>query len=72
MEKPVDNTSFCEIYDESVKRERAAWQALQSQPPGSPERELAWEAWSQAIVRTNLAWRHYTASRVSVQRYAGA
>jgi hypothetical protein len=72
MNKQPDNRSFSDIYDESVRQERAAWQALQSQPPGSPERELAWEAWSQAIVRTNLAWRHYTASRVGVQRYARA
>jgi hypothetical protein len=44
-------------YDRAVERESAAWQALQLQKPGSPDRAEAWQAWAQAISHTNAAWR---------------
>jgi hypothetical protein len=60
-------------YDEAVARERDAWHDLHSHPPGTPERERAWEAWSQAIVQTNHAWRKLSARRaIGVQHHAGA
>jgi hypothetical protein len=45
------------LYEESVQRERDAWNALQSHPPGSIGRARAWEDWSRAIKLTNHAWR---------------
>jgi hypothetical protein len=50
-------------YTASVERERVAWQALQSHAPGSVERAKAWDAWSEAIMRTNDAWRKLNARR---------
>ncbi|MEJ6022292.1 hypothetical protein [Ramlibacter sp. PS4R-6] len=52
-------------YTESVDRERHAWQELHSHAPGSPERIRAWKAWSEAISRTNDAWRRLNARRFS-------
>jgi len=52
-------------YDESVETERAAWHELHSHAPGSDERARAWNVWSDAIVRTNHAWRRLSASRLS-------
>lgn len=54
-------------YAESVDRERHAWQELHSHVPGTPERISAWRAWSEAISRTNDAWR-----RLSARRFAGS
>ena len=64
MDKQLDPGGLAAAYDESVRLERDAWQALHSHPPGTPGRELAWDAWSQAIVRTNHAWRKLSASRI--------
>jgi hypothetical protein len=50
-------------YAESVELEKSAWQELHSHPPGSPERMSAWRAWSEAISRTNDAWRRLSARR---------
>ena len=50
-------------YTVSVSREREAWQELQSHVPGTTERAKAWEAWSDAIMRTNDAWRKLNARR---------
>ena len=74
METQHDNRDLARLYDESVRQEREAWQALHSHPPGTPEREHAWDAWSQAIVRTNRAWRQFSASRIARpgQRHANA
>ena len=52
------------VYADSVDREREAWHALHSHPPGTPERARAWHAWSEAIARTNRAWRKLSASRI--------
>ena len=69
-------------YSESVERERDAWQALQAHPPGTPERARAWDAWTEAIVQTNHAWRRLNvlrfgdpsrrAAAVQGDRHAGA
>ena len=59
---PTDDLAL--VYAESVDREREAWHALHSHAPGTPERALAWHAWSEAIVRTNRAWRQLSASRI--------
>lgn len=45
------------LYAQSVERERVARQAMESFPPGSTEREQACLEWSEAIKRTNRAWR---------------
>lgn len=65
METQHDNKDFARQYDESVRQEREARQALHSHPPGTPERERAWDAWSQAIAHTNKAWRRFSASRIT-------
>jgi hypothetical protein len=59
-----DNPSAA-LYAESVERERDAWQALQSFPPGSIGRARAWEDWSRAIMLTNQAWRRLSAERLA-------
>ena len=70
--KQDENKDPTALYDESVRYERDARRALQSLPPGSPERRRAWDAWSQAIVRTNRAWRQLSASRVATKSHANA
>lgn len=50
-------------YAESVDHESCAWQELHSHLPGTPERIGAWKAWSEAISRTNDAWRRLSARR---------
>ena len=70
--KRNDKTDLAVVYDESVRKEREARQALQALPPGSPDRARAWQAWSQAIVKTNQAWRQLSASRVAPPRHANA
>ncbi len=72
ISKQQHDKDLAELYDESVRHERDARQALQSLPPGSPERRRAWDAWSQAIVRTNRAWRQLSASRAAMQSHANA
>jgi len=52
-------------YAESVDHERSAWKELHAHAPGSPERIDAWRAWSEAISRTNDAWRRLSARRFS-------
>ncbi len=59
------------VYADSVEREREAWHALQSFPPGSIGRARAWEDWSRAITITNLAWRQLSAGRAA-RPHAGA
>lgn len=48
-------------YDDAVEFESAAWQALQAHKPGSAGRAEAWATWTQAISRTNRAWRELNA-----------
>jgi hypothetical protein len=50
-------------YAESVRMEKAAWQVLQSEPPGSDARARACSEWMDAISRTNRAWRRLSSSR---------
>ena len=44
-------------YDDAVEFESAAWQALHIHEPGSAARTEAWATWTEAISRTNRAWR---------------
>lgn len=53
------------LYDDSVEREREAWETLQTFPPGSIGRARAWEDWSRAITITNHAWRQLSAGRAA-------
>jgi hypothetical protein len=69
MDSEQDSDQLAGIYAESIEREREAWQALQSFPPGSIGRARAWEAWSRAIMLTNHAWRRLSADRLT---HAGA
>jgi hypothetical protein len=65
MDTPHHDSDLSRHYDESVERERSAWHELHSHAPGSDERARAWNAWSDAIMRTNQAWRRLSASRLS-------
>jgi hypothetical protein len=65
MDNEHDVTDLSRQYDESVELERAAWHELHSHPPGSAGRDRAWSAWSDAIMRTNRAWRRLSAIRLS-------
>jgi len=65
MENQHNDSASEALYAESVARERQAWQALQSFPPGSIGRSRAWEDWSRAIMLTNQAWRRLNADRVA-------
>ena len=65
MNTPSDDTGPEAVYADSVEREREAWQALQSFPPGSIGRTRAWQAWSHAIMLTNHAWRQLSADRAA-------
>lgn len=73
-----DDRELAAVYAESVERERQAWEALQSFPPGSIGRARAWEAWSRAITFTNRAWRQLSVDRIAhgprhgAGRHAGA
>ena len=64
METTQYPNDLAAAYAASVDREREAWQALHAQAPGTPGRAKAWEAWSEAISRTNHAWRELSAGRV--------
>ena len=50
------------LYATSVEREREARQRMEAYPPGSLERAQACREWSDAIVRTNHAWRRLSTS----------
>lgn len=65
MDKEHQDNPSAVLYAESVERERQAWQALQSYPPGSIGRARAWEDWSRAIMLTNQAWRRLSADRIA-------
>lgn len=56
---------LAEAYAHSVDLEREAWHELHSHAPGTPGRIGAWRAWSEAISRTNDAWRRLSARRFS-------
>lgn len=62
----TENTSnLAAQYAAAVQCERAAWQALQAQSPGSDGRTQAWSEWTEAIARTNTAWRRLSSSTLS-------
>ena len=53
------------FYEDAVELEKAAWQSLQALEPGSPERAKARTQWSEAVSRTNRAWRRLTSQKVT-------
>jgi hypothetical protein len=65
MDNDYNASPSAALYAESVERERQAWNALQSFPPGSIGRSRAWEDWSRAIMLTNQAWRRLSADRAT-------
>lgn len=65
-----DNDPLATAYAASVDLERSAWQELQSHRPGTPGRIDAWKAWSEAIGRTNEAWRRLSARRFAESGHA--
>ena len=47
-------------YAEAIRQEKDALHALhagQAQHPGTADNTRAWQEWSEAITRTNRAWR---------------
>lgn len=53
-----EHTSSLEAqYAEAIRQERDALRALQAQEPGTEGNARAWQVWSEAITRTNHAWR---------------
>jgi hypothetical protein len=56
-------------YADAIELERTAWHALQAHPPGSQRRTEAWAAWSEAISRTNRAWRELSCQTWSTPRH---
>lgn len=65
MNSGHDDSALAAVYTESVEREREAWEALQSFPPGSIGRARAWEDWSRSIMLTNQAWRQLNTIRIA-------
>lgn len=55
MKQPTHNPTA--YYAEAIEFEKSAWHALQAEAPGSHSRARAWATWSEAISRTNQAWR---------------
>jgi hypothetical protein len=67
----TDSTQdFETCYEDAVRLEKAAWQALQALDRGSSERAEARTQWAEAISRTNQAWRRLTSQAVSQRRQA--
>jgi hypothetical protein len=57
-------------YAQAIELEKSAWHALQAHAPGSPDRAVAWAAWSEAISRTNRAWRQLSSHTLSSPHHA--
>jgi hypothetical protein len=57
-------------YAHAVQDERSAWHELQAQPPGSADRTKAWARWSEAISKTNAAWRRLNTTQRTFDRPA--
>ena len=57
-------------YASAVEDERVAWHGLQAQLPASAPRALAWARWSEAISKTNAAWRRLNGAQRSSQGVA--
>jgi ferric-dicitrate binding protein FerR (iron transport regulator) len=54
-------------YTSAVEDERTAWHHLQAQLPGTALRAEAWVRWSEAISKTNAAWRRLNGPQRSSQ-----
>lgn len=52
-------------YAQSIEEERAALRALQALATGTEAHTRAWQAWSEAISRTNRAWRQLNGQALS-------
>lgn len=61
-----ENTRSLEShYATALQQEKAALQALQGHEPGTDGSTRAWQAWSEAITRTNAAWRELNSHTLS-------
>ncbi|HWI77841.1 MAG TPA: hypothetical protein VNS31_01500 [Ramlibacter sp.] len=61
------NEELDALYTRAVEDERAAWNELQAQLPGTACRAQAWTRWSEAISKTNAAWRRLSGAQRSSQ-----
>ena len=52
-------------YAEALQHERAALHALQAHESGTEDNGGAWQDWSEAISRTNEAWRELSSHTLS-------
>ena len=68
MKQPTHNPTA--HYAEAIEFEKSAWHALQAEAPGSHGRAQAWATWSEAISRTNQAWRQLSCQTASRPRLA--
>lgn len=68
MKQPTHNPAA--HYAEAIEYEKSAWHALQAEAPGSHNRAQAWAVWSEAISRTNQAWRQLSCQPVARPRLA--
>jgi hypothetical protein len=59
-----ESTNLAVEYDEAVAHERDAWHALHACAAGSEARARAWTEWTDAITRTNSAWRKLSARQL--------
>lgn len=61
-----ENTRSLESrYATALQQEKTALQALQEHEPGTDGSARAWQAWSEAITRTNEAWRELNSRTLS-------
>lgn len=67
MTDPTQNSAA--LYADAIRVEKAAWQELQAQALGSPDRAEAWGKWAEAISRTNRAWRQLSCETISQPRH---
>ncbi len=63
MTQPTHNPAA--RYAQAIEFEKSAWHALQAEAPGSNQRAQAWATWSEAISRTNHAWRQLSSQSAS-------
>lgn len=52
-------------YAQALQQEKAALLTLQAHEPGSDGSARAWQVWSEAIARTNEAWRELNSHTLS-------
>ncbi len=69
MTQPTQNPAA--HYAQAIEFEKSAWHALQAEAPGSCGRAQAWATWSEAISRTNHAWRQLSCQSAARPRPPG-